>query len=176
MEGGVSAIHKGLWLLFILGLVIVADWLMPVYGFSAERASWVWRGVQLGTSLLAIGLVVMLLVKVEVHVQTQGSETDTDTETRVVSVSEPTDTRVKIQKPVAQLTAGAEGEEGDSALYETLNWLRHKQGVVSQAAQALNVSPAAVNKRMRKLYEQDRAAVERDAPEWVERNIGSKAE
>jgi hypothetical protein len=169
----VSAIHKGLWLLFILGLVIVADWLMPVYGFSAERASWVWRGVQWGTSLLAIALVVILLVKVEVYAQSIGFDTDTRTETKQVSVSEPPDTRVRIQKPVAQLT---DGEEGDDTLYETLNWMRHKRGVVSQAAQALNISPAAVNKRMRKLYEQDRAAVERDAPEWVERNIGSKAE
>jgi hypothetical protein len=78
-------------------------------------------------------------------------------------------------KPATETPFGAATETDTDTLYETLGLLR-QVGKVAKVAASLGISPAAVNKRLRKLYDMDRAAVERDAPEWVERNIGSKVE
>jgi hypothetical protein len=170
MEGGVSAIHKGLWLLFILGMVFVADWLMPTYGFSLERASWGWRGIQLGTSLLAIGLVVMLLVKVEVHVQTnqptnqvwdQPTEaTDIQLYQPTAQPDQPTVTVEPTNQPRLLPTANFGPEPADlSDAVKRSVYAVAREGSTHAAARRLNLSDEAVRKNVKKARE--------IAPEWV---------
>lgn len=56
-------IHKGLWLVVILGLAIVSDWMLPVYGFTEERATWIWRGFQWGVGVTSLFAILVLLVQ-----------------------------------------------------------------------------------------------------------------
>jgi MFS family permease len=190
MFPGTRASRVGFAVLALVAVAAFAASAAPALGL-ASAAPLAWRAVIAGATSLPVGVVLWLVWSFAVP--EAASDTGTDTEPKPLPEPKPDrkmlsngrhyPTRIRIDRvPAPRAVAstgtdtggGTDTETNLGVQYATLKALVAAGGVVALAAEALGVSPAAVNKRLRKLYAADPRTVEQYAPDWVRRNIGAE--
>lgn len=160
--------------LVLVGALIVrqVNVQLPDYGLAAYQAGEGWRWSMLGVDTALPYLAWLLLFGTAigaVHAWiTRGNGTETTPKPKPKRIGIGTRLRLSKPKPILALTDGGDNEPDDLRI--TVETLR-RVGKVAKVAEQLNISTAAVNKRVRKMYEKEPEYVSSAVPEWVERNI-----
>jgi hypothetical protein len=180
MEGGVKRFALDIALLLcallLVAALIVRDVYgkLPQYGFSNTQASLEWGVVMLAVDTALPSLAGLLLFGTIAGAFRAWFWHSNETKTLPKPKPKRAGIGVRVAKPEPKpsapiaLTDGSDSNPDD--LRVTVETLR-RVGKVAKAAHMLNISPAAVNKRVHKMYERDPEYVGDAIPDWVERNI-----
>jgi hypothetical protein len=162
--------------LLMVGTLIIGDVYekLPEYGFEGTQASLEWGLVMLAVDTALPSLAGLLLFGTIAGAVRAWFWHSNETKTLPKPKPKRAGIGVRVAKPEPKpsapiaLTDGSDSNPDD--LRVTVETLR-RVGKVAKAAHMLNISPAAVNKRVHKMYERDPEYVGDAIPDWVERNI-----